>query len=370
MDVAPTYMETIIDFEHKLDLNAYKKCVDLLEKQKYEESLTEFMKYVNTEAFKKYQVEKNHWVIPHGSLMLEILVTKDGTLEVNAPFLKLPQDRKVPLLRQICEFNFNVLILSQVALDADALTFRFRTPLSLIDPYKLYAVLQEICLNGDSYDDSFIEKFGAVPLREKTVEYLPEKTVEKAWELYQTFLDEATRYDQYFQSKRWRGFSYDILGVELMKIDHIIAPQGFLRTELEKSVMALFARRHPDEIVTDVREDIKKLKAYPKDKFAKDLYKPSFFIHAKKRADVAACQKNLQQRYEWTQQDRSSGSNVGIALNYLFGAYRLLYNYYVPDKLRDEILKVLRATSGRPWNESADLMFESFQMIMDPAYAK
>ena len=48
MDVAPTYMETIVEFEHKLDLNAYKKCVDLLEKQKFEESLTEFMKYVNS----------------------------------------------------------------------------------------------------------------------------------------------------------------------------------------------------------------------------------------------------------------------------------------------------------------------------------
>lgn len=368
MDVAPTHTESIVDYQHKLDLKAYKKSVELLEKGKHEESLREFMKYVNTEASKKHEVEKNHWVVPHGSLMVEVKITPEGQLEVNAPFLKLSEEKRVPLLRQICEFNFNVLILSQIVLKKEELSFRYSTPLSLVDPHKIYGVLQEICLNGDSYDDVFIEKFGAVPLREKRVTYLPEKTIDQAWDLFQKFLDEATRYDQYFQAKRWRGFSYDILGITLMKIDHIIVPQGYLRTELEKSVQSLFARRHPDDIVTDLREDIKKFKNYPKEKFAKDLYRPSFFIHAKKRSDIPTCQKNLSQRYEWTVQDRSAGSNVGVVLNYLFGTYRLLYNYFVPDKLREEILGVHKKSSAKPWNEAADDMLESFKLIMAPEY--
>jgi hypothetical protein len=370
MDIAPNHSDSLVAYESNLDLKAYKKCTELLEKRRHEESFHEFIRYVNAELAKKTMVEKNHWVIPHGSLILDVKITPSGILEIRAPFLKLPPERRIALLRQICEFNFNVLILSQVLLDGDDLTFHFSTPLTLIDPHKIYGALQEICLNGDSYDDAFIEKFGAVPLREKTVEYLPEKTVGQAWESWHLYLDEALTYDQYFQDKRWRGFSYDILAIALMKIDFVIAPQGFLRTEVEKSIMTLFSRRHPDEIVLDVREDVKKLKTYPKDKFARDLYKPSFFIPARTRSDVSTCQNNLQQRYEWTLQDRSAGSNVGVVLNYLFGAYRLLYNYFLPEKLQEEVLGVLRATSQKPWNEAADLMVASFQKIMDPAYAK
>jgi hypothetical protein len=368
MDNAPNFADALVVDEAKLDLKAYKKCCELVEKQRHEEAFQEFVKYVNADAAKKFLVEKNHWVIPHGSLMVDMRIAPQGNFEVTAPFLKMPEDRQIPLLRQIAEFNFNVLILSQIILAGDELHFRFSTPLSLIDPHKIYAVLQEMCLNGDSYDDVFIEKFGALPLREKTVTSLPQDVIEKAWQLYQGFLDEAQRYDAYFQAKRWRGFSYDILGIGLMKIDYAISPQGFLRTELEKSVMSLFGRRHPDEIVTDVREDIKKLRAYPKEKFVRDLYKPNFFIYSKKRSDIPSCQKNLQQRYEWTTQDRSAGSNVGVVLNYLFGTYRLLYNYYLPEKLRDEILAVHRSCAGKPWNEAAELMWESFQRIMAPTY--
>ncbi|MFH1438624.1 MAG: hypothetical protein ABIJ56_23145 [Pseudomonadota bacterium] len=371
MDITPTFTDSVVKFDHQLDLDAYKKSVDMLEAGKYAESLQLFMQYVNATAAKKYKVDMLHWRIPHGSLIVDVQVTQQDYLLVTAPFLKLPADppgKRIALMRQVCDLNFSALTLSQIVLRGEELTFEFATPMSLVDPFKLYAVLQEICLSGDSFDDEFIGKFGATPLREKEVKPLAQKTVDKAWELYHSYLDESMQYDEYFTQKRWKGFSYDILGIALMKIDHVIAPQGYLRTELEKSVQHLFANKHPDDIVIDLREDFKKFKSFPREKFDSDLYEPNFFIHAKKDANLPTCQKNLQKRYEWAVQDRSGGSNVGVALNYLFATYRLLYNYYVPDKMKKELLGVVKSTSRKPWKDAAEVMYVSFQKIMSPNY--
>lgn len=364
MDLSPLYYDPVIEYDHKYDLKAWKKCVELLEKGRYEESLNEFMRYVNSDSAKKYNVGKNHWVIPHGSLMVEIKVTPDNYVEIYAPFLKLPSDNRVALLRQISELNFRVLILSQIVLYNDSLHFTYRTPLPLIDPYKIYDVLKEICWNGDSYDDMFIEKFGAIPLREKKVNYIPQKKIDKAYEYFQAFIDEAFRYDSYFQTKRWPEFSYDIFGITLMKTDWIIAPQGFLRTEIERIVQILFDKKSLEDINSEVRNELMKLKSYSKEHFSKDLYEPNFFIPAKGRSDITSCQKHLAKRYEWATGDRSGGSNTGVVLNFLFSTYHLMFNYFVPEKIKKEILNTNKKCGNKQWAYSADLMWQSFQRIM------
>jgi hypothetical protein len=284
--------------------------------------------------------------------------------------LKLPAERRVPLLRQICGFNANTLTLPQIVLNNEELTFTFSTPLSLADPMKLYGVIYEICINGDSYDDEFVSKFGAVPLREKEVTYLPEQEVEKAWKLYHAFLDEAMRYDEFFNAKRWYGYCYDIMGIELMKMDYIIAPQGYLRTLLERSVFALWAHRPMEEVIANLRKDVGMYKDRGREEFAQDFYQSEFFIHAKKTAEIQACQNAMGERYDWSNKDISRRNHLGVSLNYLFASYHLMYSYFIPPKLQKEIQATLAAMSGKPWEQASEIAWSSFKKIMDPAFAE
>jgi hypothetical protein len=369
MDHCPRYLEPVNRYESKIDTELYRVSAKQFEQKKFEESFRTFMNYVNREMTEKYEIEKNHWQLPHGSLVLDVAIRPDGFLDISAPFVKLPAERLAPILRRIFDINTNVLTLPLIKLDNDGLFFQYSCPMSLAEPFKIYGVINEICINGDSYDDEFVEKFGAVPLREKQVTYLPAEQVERAWNLFHEVLDEALQYDQYFSMKRWYGFCIEILGQALMKIDYALAPQGYLRTRLENSISQLWARKPAEEIISNLRADIEEYKKLEKEKFAKDFYRTTFFMHAKRTAEIEACQKTMAGRYEWAQQDRQHKSSIGVVMSYEYACYDLQYKFFVPQKLEEELRNTLSACSGKSWEEAAEIAWASFQKIMDPGYA-
>ncbi len=175
-------------------------------------------------------------MIPHGSLILEIRITPDGFIEITAPFVRISEEKRAPLLRQALEINTAPLTLPQLILENSEFRFFFRTPLPLAHPDKMYRVLFEICIYGDSFDDELITRYGAQPLRPKKVKPFTQKKIEKAWQTYRSILEEARQDAQQFAAKRLWGFGFEILGIALMCIDHCIAPQGYLRTRLERSI--------------------------------------------------------------------------------------------------------------------------------------
>ncbi|NMB76253.1 MAG: YbjN domain-containing protein [Myxococcales bacterium] len=369
MDLCPRYIEPIVEYESKLNIELYQSAVKLFESKMYEESFRVLLNYINQEMAKSCEKEHNHWVIPHGSLILEIRITPDAMLEIRAPFVKLPPDRRAPLLRQALEFNTHPLTLSRLVLQDDGLTFVYRAPLSLAEPFKTYGIIHEICINGDSSDDEYITKFGALPLREKQVTYLPKQQVDRAWQVYQELLAEAQRYSDYYTQKRWHGFDFEIQGIALMRIDHAVSPQGYLRTRLERSVNHVWAQRSAEEIANLLRRDLDEYRRIERAAFDRDFYKTTFFVSAKKTAEIGACQKNMAQRWSWAQEDRAHRNAQGVAFCYLFAAYNLLYSFFVPPKLHAEIVGTLRAMGGKGWEEAGELAWANFQKIMDPAYA-
>ncbi|MBW1808929.1 MAG: hypothetical protein JRJ87_12115 [Deltaproteobacteria bacterium] len=369
MDACPTYVEVLNPYESKVDPGLYRTSVKLYEERMFEESFRTFMNYVNKEMAAKCEIERNHWRLPHGSLVVDVSITPDGLFDVNAPFVKLPSQRLAPILRQVCDINTNVLTLSQIKLEGEGLFFHYSCPLALAEPYKTYGVINEICINGDSYDDEFIDEFGAVPLREKQVTLLPPEQVDKAWQRFHSILDEALSYDEYFSAKRWYGFCFDILGMALMKIDYALAPQGYLRTRLEKSISQLWSHRPMEEVVVSLRKDVQEFRAMEKEKFAKDFYRTTFFMHAKRSAEIEGCQKAMAGRYDWAGQDKGRRSSMGMVMNYLYASYDVFYKFFVPAKLQEEIINTLNSCTKKSWEAAAEITWASFQKIMDPAYA-
>jgi hypothetical protein len=369
MDQCPTYTKPIIEYESKLDPELYRTSVKQYEEREYEDSFRTLMNYINREMTESCEKGKNHWVIPHGSLIVEIKITPDGRLDVTAPFLKLPKERRAPLLRQATELNTRALTLSKLSLKDEGLYFNYNTPLELCEPFKLYGILYEICINGDSHDDEFVSKFGAVPLREKEVTYLQPDQVEQAWQTYQAILEEARRYNEYFTHKRWYGFCYDMLGIALMKIDHAVSPQGYIRTRLERSVGHLWDRRPLEEIVPGLTREAQEYRQLPREDFNRDFYRTTFFIQAKKTAEMQTCQKAMAERYDWSNQDKARRNHIGIAMNYQFASYQLMYSYFPPPRLQQEITSTLTACSDTPWEKAAEVAWASWQKIMDPAFA-
>lgn len=369
MDLCPQYVPPVVEYEVKLKRELFQPAVQLFEEGKHEEAFRTFLRYINEEAALACETSPRHWVIPHGSIVLELRITDDDEVVITAPFVKLAPERRAPLLRQVLELNTGNLTLPRLILKDDGLTFSYRCPLRLAEPNKMYRVLFEICINGDSFDDEYVTKFGAVPLREKQVTFLPAEQVEQAWQVFRGTLEQAKRSADYYMSKRWAGFAFEILGIALMQIDHVISAQGFLRTRMERSINHLWEQRSPEEIHGVLAREVEEYLALDRETFAADFYVADFFINAKKSAELEACRKSMGTRWEWAKEDRAHRNNHGVAVCYLFAAYECLYNFFVPPALREEYTATLTAMSGQDWELAGEHAWQSFNRIMDPAFA-
>lgn len=368
MDTCPAYYAPLNKYESTWNHKLYQESVKQFEDRQYRQSFRTLMNAINQVQTEKCEKGSDRWVLPHGSLIVEISLTEDA-IEVRAPFIKLPEKRRAPILRQIWELNTRSLTLGLIKLDGDDLNFHFSTPLDLADPFKVYSILHEICITGDSHDDVFVDEFGATPLGDKDVTPLPAEQVDRGWEIYRAMLDEALRYDEYFTGKRLHGFSYDVLGIALMQIDCVIAPQGYMRAKLERSTSYLWERRPMDEVVAQLRKEVHFFQAFEREKFGQDLYRSTFFVGDRKNAEIQTCQKVMGERHDWARQDKSQRNHRGVVLNYLFACYHLMYSFYLPEKLHAELHDTLKACSGQPWEAAEELAWSSFTKIMDPTFA-
>ncbi len=368
MNICPLYHPPVVEYESSLDRSRWQPAVRLFEEGRHEESFRMLLSYINHEKAVSCEKKPGRWVIPHGSLIVEIRITPDGFVEITAPFVRIPEERQAPLLRQALEINTAPLTLPQLILEDGEFRFFYRTPLQLAHPDKMYRALFEICIYGDSFDDEFITRHGAQPLREKKVKPFPARKLEKAWKTYGSVLEESRQYAQYYAGKRLWGFGFEILGIGLMRIDHGIAPQGYLRTRLERSINHLFEQKSSDEIFNQLMRDVEQFLQISQEEFAADCYRADFFVSAKKTAEMDACRKNMEQRWEWAKEDRARRDYQGVAFCYLFAAYHVLYNAFVPDVLVQELVSTLTAMGGREWEEAGELAWESYQKIMDPAF--
>lgn len=370
METCPTYHAPLNTYEGTWNHKLFRESIRLFENKEHRASFRTLLDAINQEQARACQTSPDRWVLPHGSLVVEIAITDQETVEVHAPFLKLPSDRRAPILRQIWEINTSSLTLGLVKLEGDELSFHYATPLTLADPSKVYGILHEICVTGDRQDDLFVNDFGAAPLRDKEVIPLPAEQVERSWEVFQALLDEAASYDAYFSQKRQNGFCYDVLGLALMRIDSVIAPQGYLRAKLNSSTSCLWDRNRPmEEVLGQLRKELQFYQAVERPAFEQDLYRSNFFVGDRRSAEIQTCQKTIAQRYGWARQDKAQRNQRGVVLSYLFACYQLLYSFYLPGSMYDEIHSTLSACSGQPWEAAEEAAWASFQKIVDPAFA-
>ncbi|MBN1150299.1 hypothetical protein JXA84_03640, partial [candidate division WOR-3 bacterium] len=183
--------------------NRWQVTIDSFNDKKFRQTVINFLNYLNPEVIKKYGNKTgDQFSIPHGSIVLNLKISEDS-LYIDAPFLSIPESKVNPLLRQVSEINFSILFLTQIVLEESKLFFRIKIPLELCEPYKLYNIFYEICINADFYDDIFIEKFQAQRIYEPKCTKYSEKDLQKFFDMFKEHVTEALDYLAYFENKRW-----------------------------------------------------------------------------------------------------------------------------------------------------------------------
>ncbi|GAB4411283.1 MAG: hypothetical protein OHK0053_38040 [Microscillaceae bacterium] len=334
------------------------------EEKKFRESFYAVLDYIQEGLSNKaLNEDKTRYSFPHGSIVVNLEIQNEH-LYIDAPFLRIPAKYLLPLMRQVAELNFGTLVLAQIRLEENDIYFRYDAPLELCEPYKLYRVIEEICIQADSNDDAFIDKFGAQRFAEPHIERFSHGQIEQAWEKFQAYLQEALQYDDYYIQKRWESFGWDAYYLAFTRIDYFMRPQGVLKTELEKAVKDLNSSTPFNEKILRGRKAAEKLLKLEKDKFAESMYHSKQFISEKPTFDVAGLQNYLSKSYNTAKGEMEKRDYVGASLTMLTGLYGLMYYYIIPQTSHRMVTDALLAASGKEWNPAANTLWEHYEKIM------
>ena len=349
----------------KTDDSIWDKVLEAHKNKEYKKVVTGIIDYVDLElGARTGNADRTLFDIPHGSASIQLKIS-DDSFEVEAPFLDITDSKKIPLMRKVTELNFSPLNLSTIHLEDNHLAFRYRSPLSLCEPYRTYDALREICIYADSYDDEFINKFDAKWIRDPHVEPYTTNEQQQAWDNLHLYIEEARTGVKFFEIKRSFNLAWDVIVITLMKIELHIHPEGVLRTELEKMISYMTGSQDPmNERVNRGKKYLDKLDAYSREEINKDLYVTSTFVPYKVRSNLQTVKNNCENPYAQSKKEIEQGNHLGAGMTLLYHFFNMFYHHTVPLDIEQSVMKALKESSQKPWHEVSGILYDALQMIM------
>lgn len=292
------------------------------------------------------------------------MAVSDSTVKISAPFLSIPEKRVNALLRQITEINFSVLFLSQIVLEDGKLFFRVEFPLELCEPYRLYDIFWEICVNADHYDDVFIEKFQAQRIYTPKVGKYSRNELEGFHAGFLRHVNEGLEYLRYFRDNRWYDMGVESGLISLMKINYIFSPKGHLGYETGNAIGASYGNNPPAERLDCQCAFFESLRIMPFEKFADSIYRTESLIAVRKHAFLPGIKTELENYCVNAEKDISSSSFMSAVIFLLYDIYSLYNRFRIPRTLEEILNGGLRAASGTDWQTSANALFKAVSTVM------
>jgi hypothetical protein len=365
MNINLTFHKTLAGtVKNNVDSDIWNKAVKLFEDGNYADSVRECIRFINPSIESQFaNAGRTEYNVPHGSIIVHLKVTEQDFF-ITAPFLNIETSKKIPVMRQAAQLNFLPLALSHIVMEGEQLFFKFSCPLDLCEPYKIYDVLREICINADYYDDEFITKFGARRIQEpKVYPYTQEQKI-TAWNTMQHFITEAFEMYEQLENKRLSSFLWDIVVITILKIDYYCAPQGRMRSEIEKTLVYLAGKEDYSQRLSTGKDFLKKLQTYDRASFEQDLYSIDVFIPYKFRANTDTVRNGLQYSYDTACKEIKALDHTGAVFTLQYGILNLFYNNNVDTPIMKILTETMEQASGKPMEQASSILLKGVKQIM------
>ncbi len=332
----------------------------------YKSAFFNILRYVNsTVVIPNESSEAVELNLPHGSVIINIKIDSKG-FTIQAPFLKVPAGGSgLGMMREISELNFTYLVLGQIILKENEFYIEYKDTLDNCEPYKLYYLLEEICVCADYYDDVFIDKFKTDSVKKSDLEYFTSAELELAHQKYAEIIKEGLSFVEYFESKRYYSLAWEMMETLFLKLDYVLAPQGILNTKLKEAKVLLYGQAAEQTVIANSKLKLNELINFDKEKMKSSFFHPKFLIPSKKRGEISYIQDFMDSTRESMQSSMGSKSysNVSIAGLYLF--YDLLYKVSIHSEISTFIDSALEKAGGKDWQTAAEIFMDAVNKIMD-----
>lgn len=250
-------------------INRWTEADSLFKEKKFHESLDAFFDYLRDDSTSNVVYERNgaegQFEFFQGSKMVRGRFDR-SRVAAEVTLARMPQP-SVPVMRRLLEMNFN-LYYSRFALDNDRLCMRFDSNIEAATPNKLYYGLKELSTRADKQDDLLVQDFAVLEKMDSDhIKEIPSREKEVKYEYLHKWLDQTLDAVAAVDADKFSGGIAYLLLALIFRIDYLLAPEGNLLRDLEK-VTAIYFKKDERPAVDknrDMIEEIKKIKARPKD---------------------------------------------------------------------------------------------------------
>lgn len=350
----------------KNNITRWNEALDYFDKKEYHKSIIAVFDYLDENILKHYANEaKTEITIPQGSAVV-IIAISDTAISIKAPFVKLPSDKQLPILRKCAEINFGTLILPQILLEGDVLTFGYSMPVALCEPYKLYDILRDIATSADKYDDEFVSKFGAARLLEPQTTQYADAELLTIVENVKGIAGEALEYAVFFETKRDITLTADAVFIGLNRVKYYANPTGIVSNKINEAIEAFYGRNHDlagkIKLMRSVLESLKVISTEE----ARDTFNINFqLIPAKSNASRSYLKDWIAKQHE----DAASMYNkeyYSTATSYsLYTLYIILADFNIDDNSRKAIEYTLQQAAGKTWQDASGILMKCLDFFYE-----
>ena len=365
MDKILSYKKPIYSFsESKMNDDYWDTALEHYNNKRYLESFYAVMDYIDPDLRKNYGTDKG-FSIPHGSIVVNIELSKEQLI-INSPFISLADSKRVPLMRKLAEIKQHPLNLADIRLEGDEAHFHFACPIHNCEPYKLYNLLREICFFADMFDDEFIEKYNASHLTEPQVTQIEESVKEDAYLAIKGMLEESLEYFDHYMKKRWSKHAWYTLNIGFKRIEYYAQPQGFYRTELERSIDTIYDSEIPflDRLAKG-KAQLQHFLKYTEEGVKDALYTANTFVSHKYKGSIENTKEKWDGSYDDIKQMIANGNYEEGALTILSQFYNLFYYSIASEEIRTGVMEAMEQAQGKSWNEGSQILLQAMENVME-----
>ena len=365
-NVIPKYQRPITDIGDPVNsVKHWDEAIDAFDEKKYKKAVLDVINYMNADLLKDKDTSGTVEIVQmQGSAEIRVTVS-DSHFSVKVPFLKITeQTNQVALLRRVAEVNFTPLKLPQIHLRNNELWFEYEMPISLSQPNKVYDILRSVIIYADQYDDLFIEKYNASFYKTPETKPLTAEEQDTVWNQINAIFEDYKNYLQFFTDKRWDDWVWDLLVISFLKISNMTYVHGKLRSDLIKYISILFDgdidyNHRMDKGKNYMNTLLEKSRA----EIMKNVYHAEQFVSLRWRSNPEIISDRLKNNLDRVKDYEKDGSNFNLSYYLQFVLLKLIYDYNLDEKYKNEIETVLETVSGLDPTEAVPKLAKVFHAL-------
>lgn len=365
-ETLPYFRPMLKSTQSKANNDIIDECVELYESGKHQESVMRLIDFLNPELREKYGNKAGDKLqIPHGSVVINIHIGK-REVQIYSEFLTVPQEQRLPMLRQIAEMNSSRLMLPRFVLEGDHLRIEYRCSTAQCHPYKIFTVLRNICHVADRYDDEFIDKFGATRHYTPQVQPYSTRDVNYIYKAVQTLCSQALEAIDKYSRQRFYGNAMQVLATAICQIYYVANPQGRLVNKINRAIGELSSDDTP--ILDQLKKGttvLREFQSWSKAELAESLYHVNILVSPNMRGTVQTLQKKLADVFKGALERVQFKDYEQVALRLTYAIYRLFYEYDIPDDVNAVLTKGLKQANGKSFKEVSFILLQTIDYLMN-----